>query len=45
MSLSRRDFVKTLGVGAAGAYAATLVSSRRQQSIAFAAETGLDPMR
>lgn len=45
MSLSRRDFVKTLGVGAAGAYAATLVSARRQQAIAFAAETGLDPMQ
>jgi histidinol-phosphate aminotransferase len=45
MSLSRRDFVKTLGVGAAGAYAATLVSSRRQEAIAFAAETGLDPMQ
>ena len=41
MSLSRRDFVKTVGVGAAGAYAATLVSSRRQESIAFAAEIGV----
>lgn len=45
MSLSRRDFVKTLGVGAAGAYAATIVSARRQQTIAFAAENGLDPMQ
>ena len=33
--------MKTLGVGAAGAYAATLVSTRRQESIAFAAETGV----
>jgi histidinol-phosphate aminotransferase len=41
MSLSRRAFVKTLGVGAAGAYAATLVSSRRQEAIAFAAENGM----
>jgi histidinol-phosphate aminotransferase len=38
MSLSRRDFVRTLGVGAAGAYAATLVSGRRQEAIAFAAQ-------
>jgi histidinol-phosphate aminotransferase len=43
MSLSRRDFVRTLGVGAAGAYAATLVSGRRQQAIAFASQTGLSP--
>jgi histidinol-phosphate aminotransferase len=43
MSLSRRDFVRTLGVGAAGAYAATLVSSRRQEAIAFAAQTGSAP--
>ena len=40
MSQSRRDFMKTLGVGTAGA-AATLVSLRRQESIAFAAETGV----
>jgi histidinol-phosphate aminotransferase len=43
MSLSRRDFVRTLGVGAAGAYAATFVSSRRQEAIAFAAQTGISP--
>ncbi|HSF16428.1 MAG TPA: aminotransferase class I/II-fold pyridoxal phosphate-dependent enzyme [Vicinamibacteria bacterium] len=41
MSLSRRNFVKTLGVGAAGAYAATIVSTRRQEAIAFAASMGL----
>jgi histidinol-phosphate aminotransferase len=41
MSLSRRDFVRTMGVGAAGAYAATFVSSRRQEAIAFAAQTGV----
>ncbi len=41
MSQSRRDFVKNLGVGAAGAYAATLISTRKQESIAFAAEVGL----
>ena len=40
MSQSRRDFMKTLGVGTAGA-AATLISLRRQESIAFAAETGV----
>ncbi len=43
MSLSRRDFVRTLGVGAAGAYAASLVSTRRQEAIAFAAQTGVSP--
>jgi histidinol-phosphate aminotransferase len=43
MSLSRRDFVRTLGVGAAGAYAATFVSTRRQEAIAFAAQTGMSP--
>ncbi|MGH9319252.1 MAG: pyridoxal phosphate-dependent aminotransferase [Vicinamibacteria bacterium] len=43
MSLSRREFVRTLGVGAAGAYAATVVSSRRQEAIAFAAQTGVSP--
>lgn len=41
MSQSRRDFMKTMGVGAAGAYAATLISTRRQESIAFAAQTGI----
>lgn len=41
MSQSRRNFMKTLGVGAAGAYAATLVSTRRQESLVFAAETGI----
>jgi histidinol-phosphate aminotransferase len=33
--------MKTMGVGAAGAYAATLISTRRQESIAFAAQTGI----
>ena len=41
MSQSRRNFMKTLGVGAAGAYAATLISTRKQESLAFAAETGV----
>ena len=41
MSQSRRNFMKTLGVGAAGAYAATLISTRKQESLAFAAETGI----
>jgi histidinol-phosphate aminotransferase len=41
MSLSRRDFVKTVGVGAAGAYAATFISTRKQEAIAFAAQTGM----
>ena len=41
MSQSRRDFMKNLGVGAAGAYTATLISTRKQESIAFAAEVGL----
>ncbi len=41
MSQSRRNFMKTMGVGAAGAYAATLISTRKQESIAFAAETGI----
>ena len=33
--------MRTLGVGTAGAYAATLISRRKQESIAFAAETGV----
>jgi len=39
MSQTRRDFMKTLGVGTAAA--ATLISLRRQEAIAFAAETGV----
>lgn len=41
MSLSRRDFVKTLGVGAAGVWTSTLISARAREAWAFAAETGL----
>ena len=41
MPLTRRNFVKNLGVGAAGIYASSLVSRRLQDSIAFAAETSL----
>ncbi len=43
MSLSRRDFVRTLGVGAAGAYAASLVSTRGREAAVFAAQTGMSP--
>ncbi|MFQ5790426.1 MAG: twin-arginine translocation signal domain-containing protein, partial [Acidobacteriota bacterium] len=41
MSLSRRNFMKTLGVGAAGMYAGSLISTRFRESLAFAAETSL----
>ena len=43
MSLSRRDFVKTLGVGAAGAWTSSLISLRSREALAFAREKGLDP--
>lgn len=41
MPLTRRSMLKNLGVGAAGMYASSLVSTRWQESIAFAAETSL----
>ena len=40
MPLTRRNLLKNLGVGAAGMYASSLVSTRWQESMAFAAETG-----
>ncbi len=41
MPLTRRSLLKNLGVGAAGMYASSLVSTRWQESMAFAAETSL----
>ena len=41
MVQSRRDFVTTFGIGTAGAYIASLVSTKHQESLAFAAKIGL----
>ena len=41
MSLSRRDFVRTVGVGAAGAWTSSLISLRTQEAMAFAQAQGL----
>lgn len=38
MSLSRRTFVKTLGIGAAGAYTSSLISARGREALVWGAE-------